>query len=68
MKKAATVVIRIDPEVYDHILKHARPLVDTPNAVLRRLLHLKQTSSQGAAPMGRSSMKSSRRKGRRDNG
>ena len=32
--------IRIDDDVFDELKKHAEPLVDTPNTVLRRLLGL----------------------------
>lgn len=32
--------IRIDHEVWEHMKKHARPLEDNPNTVLRRLLGL----------------------------
>ena len=32
--------IRVDDEIYTLIRKHARPLADTPNSVLRRLLRL----------------------------
>jgi Mrr restriction endonuclease-like protein len=32
--------IRIDDEVYDRLKEHAEPFVDTPNAVLRRLVGL----------------------------
>ena len=36
----AVKVIRVDQEVYDLILKKAKPIKDTPNTVLRRLLGL----------------------------
>jgi Mrr N-terminal domain len=39
--------IRIDDEVFDALKKHAEPFVDTPNSVLRRLLGLGETSSNG---------------------
>jgi hypothetical protein len=32
--------IRIDDDVFEELKKHAEPLVDTPNSVLRRLLRL----------------------------
>jgi hypothetical protein len=32
--------IRIDDDVFEELKKHAEPLVDTPNTVLRRLLRL----------------------------
>ena len=32
--------IRIDGEVLDKLKEHARPFVDTPNSVLRRILGL----------------------------
>ncbi|HLJ58614.1 MAG TPA: hypothetical protein VKZ50_02670 [bacterium] len=40
MRVPATMTIRIDPDVYRILKAHARPLVDTPNSVLRRLLNL----------------------------
>ncbi len=39
--------IRIDDEVFDALKKHAEPFVDTPNSVLRRLLELGETASNG---------------------
>lgn len=35
-----TPAIRVDDDVFDHLKKHAEPLVDTPNSVLRRLFGL----------------------------
>jgi hypothetical protein len=35
-----TPTIRIDDEVFEALKRHAEPLVDTPNSVLRRLLEL----------------------------
>src|SRR5438445_50980 len=32
------VKIEVDPEVFSHLQRHARPLLDSPNDVLRRLL------------------------------
>lgn len=38
--------IRVDDEVYDHLQRHARPFVDTPNSVLRRLLDIEPHSGE----------------------
>lgn len=35
-----TPSIRVDKEVYEFLKKHAEPFADTPNSVLRRLLHI----------------------------
>ena len=37
--------IRIDDDVFEELKKHAEPLVDTPNTVLRRLLGLGESGS-----------------------
>lgn len=39
-KQHATKQIRVSPEVFHAIQVKAKPLVDTPDDVLRRLLHL----------------------------
>jgi Mrr N-terminal domain len=39
--------IRIDDDVFDQLKKHAEPLVDTPNTVLRRLLGLSDSGASG---------------------
>lgn len=38
-----TKTIRIDSEVFDVLMKAAKPLVDSPNSVLRRLLKIDKT-------------------------
>lgn len=42
--------IEIDDEVYDRLKEVAEPFVDTPNSVLRRLLHLDETQGNGQLP------------------
>jgi hypothetical protein len=39
-------VIRIDEEVWAELQKRARPLVDTPNSVLRRVFSLSEEGSE----------------------
>lgn len=39
-------VIRIDPEVYSSLQERARPFLDSPNDVLRRVLGLDEASSR----------------------
>lgn len=45
-----TPTIRIDDEVYERLQKEAKPFVDTPNSVLRRLLGLDSEVSE--TPVG----------------
>jgi negative regulator of replication initiation len=46
--------IRIDSEVWEHMKKHARPLEDNANTVLRRLLGLSsEVNAEGKAPAER---------------
>ncbi|QKW08839.1 DUF4357 domain-containing protein [Streptomyces sp. NA04227] len=46
--------IRVDDEVFAELQSRAEPFVDTPNAVLRRLLHLDSAGTDWAArPQGR---------------
>jgi hypothetical protein len=42
--------IEIDDEVFGFLQGKAKPFVDTPNSVLRRLLGFDSTADQGAAP------------------
>lgn len=44
-----TPTIRVDDEVYELLKENAEPFIDTPNAVLRRLLAL-PTTRNGAGP------------------
>lgn len=47
--------IRVDQDVYDLLQNHARPFVDTPNSVLRRLLKLDLQSEHGEPKQAESS-------------
>lgn len=40
------IMINVTPEVFEAIQKHAKPLVDTPDSVLRRLLGLPDRPDQ----------------------
>lgn len=40
--------IQIDEEVFAHLQSHAVPLIDTPNATIRRLLGMDRASTSGA--------------------
>jgi len=42
-------VIKVDPEVFGYLQKHAIPFVDTPNTTLRRLLGIDQVSAPPVA-------------------
>jgi len=44
------VQIEVDSEVFGHLQQHARPLLDTPNDVLRRLLLGERADSVTASP------------------
>lgn len=48
-----TPTIRIDDEVWQELQKRGRAFVDTPNDVLRRLLHLSEESSLRPASLRR---------------
>lgn len=48
---AATRVIRIDDEVWAELQKRARPLEDTPNSVLRRLVGLPEEKDKDTDDM-----------------
>jgi hypothetical protein len=47
--------IKIDNDVFAHLQKHARPLIDTPNSTLRRLLSIDSattvTTSKKTSPV-----------------
>lgn len=43
-----TPTIRIDEDVFEALQRHAEPLVDTPNSVLRRLLELHEEPTEPA--------------------
>ena len=59
--------IRIDSEVWEHMKKHARPLEDNPNTVLRRLFGLSsEVHGEGMAPVGRRGVVPPRRRGARE--
>lgn len=45
--KKRKLVINISQEVFDHIAKHSRPLVDTPDSALRRLFGLAEKTPHG---------------------
>jgi hypothetical protein len=47
--------IRIDDDVWAWLQSHAEPLVDTPNAVLRRVAGLDQKRNDGANGMSKRS-------------
>jgi negative regulator of replication initiation len=52
MPSKPSFVIRVDAEVYQLIRRHARPIEDTPNAVLRRLLKLDTQKHRAAVKKG----------------
>jgi hypothetical protein len=45
-KPRKRIMINVTPEVFEAIQKHAKPLVDTPDSVLRRLLGLPERPDQ----------------------
>jgi hypothetical protein len=47
-----TPTIRVDEDVYERLQREAKPFVDTPNSVLRRLLGL-ESGESGAEAAGR---------------
>jgi hypothetical protein len=47
---AMSPTIRIDNEVFDALKRHAEPLVDTPNSVLRKVLGLAPRSAEAEQP------------------
>jgi hypothetical protein len=50
--------IRIDDDVWKALQEHAKPFVDTPNDVLRRVFHLaSETSSPASATGGKATMR-----------
>lgn len=62
-----TPTIRIDDEVFEALKRHAEPLVDTPNSVLRRLLELPNDREQPVHDRAEAPSQASRpvRRGRR---
>jgi hypothetical protein len=44
-------VIRIDAEVWEELKRRARPLEDTPNSVLRRVLGLAEVEHAPEQPL-----------------